>query len=205
MMKALGEAVARDSKVTFAQFALAFTCGFLINTILRNTVLGRKSILRRIIPGQNSQSEDWEDSDDDEDDEDDNDNEDECFDSYMNNSKSEPYKMVLAINNKLKMEKGKVAAQCAHGAIAAYKIALTRNPSALKRWEKSGQTKITVKVDDEYVLADILRKAKEAHLISHIIQDAGRTQIQVGSKTVCVIGPGPSKLIDKITGEFKLY
>lgn len=51
----------------------------------------------------------------------------------------------------------------------------------------------------------ITQKAKEANLITEIIQDAGRTQILAGSKTVCVIGPGPSRLIDKITGTLKLY
>lgn len=54
-------------------------------------------------------------------------------------------KMVLIVRNELKMGKGKVAAQCAHAAVAAYKQA-RRQPNVLKSWENCGQTKITLKV-----------------------------------------------------------
>lgn len=43
------------------------------------------------------------------------------------------------------MGKGKIAAQCAHAAVAAYKAA-TKDPTILHAWEECGQTKITVKV-----------------------------------------------------------
>ncbi|EFN84535.1 Peptidyl-tRNA hydrolase 2, mitochondrial [Harpegnathos saltator] len=103
------------------------------------------------------------------------------------------------------MGKGKVAAQCAHAAVAAYKIALMKNPLILKYWGMAGNIKITLKADDENALKDLAQKAKKANLITKIIQDAGRTQILQGSRTVCVIGPGPSKLVDEITGMLKLY
>lgn len=43
------------------------------------------------------------------------------------------------------MGKGKIVAQCAHAAVAAYRIAL-KYPPILKAWENSGQVKVTVKV-----------------------------------------------------------
>ena len=43
------------------------------------------------------------------------------------------------------MGKGKVAAQCAHAAVSAYKQAL-KHPDVLKNWEKCRHTKITLKV-----------------------------------------------------------
>lgn len=43
------------------------------------------------------------------------------------------------------MGKGKVAAQCAHAAVAAYKAA-RKHPKLLNLWEECGQAKITVKV-----------------------------------------------------------
>lgn len=43
------------------------------------------------------------------------------------------------------MGKGKIAAQCAHAAVAAYKAA-TKHSKILQAWEESGQAKITVKV-----------------------------------------------------------
>ena len=57
----------------------------------------------------------------------------------------EDSKLVLLVRTDLKMGKGKVAAQCAHAAVAAYKAAL-RHPNILKAWERGGQTKITLKV-----------------------------------------------------------
>jgi len=44
------------------------------------------------------------------------------------------------------MGKGKVAAQCCHAAVEAYKTAIKVSPKALKIWEKCGQAKITLKV-----------------------------------------------------------
>ncbi|KAK2587245.1 hypothetical protein KPH14_002982 [Odynerus spinipes] len=113
-------------------------------------------------------------------------------------------KLVLVIRNDLKMGKGKVAAQCAHAAVSAYKSAL-KHPSILKAWENSGQMKITVKVDNEDELLAIAKQAKAVGLLSNVVQDAGRTQIAPGSRTVCGVGPGPAELINEVTGHLKLY
>lgn len=43
------------------------------------------------------------------------------------------------------MGKGKVAAQCSHAAVAAYKAA-RKYPKLLQAWEECGQPKITLKV-----------------------------------------------------------
>ena len=45
----------------------------------------------------------------------------------------------------------------------------------------------------------IFAVAKSLGLITAIIQDAGRTQIEAGSKTVVAIGPGPEDQIDQVT------
>lgn len=44
----------------------------------------------------------------------------------------------MGVRNDLKMQKGKVAAQCGHAAVAAYAKALTHTPDTLKRWLKYG-------------------------------------------------------------------
>lgn len=62
------------------------------------------------------------------------------------------YKMVLVIRTDLDMSKGKVAAQCSHATLAAYKSALKGSESQLdwlKKWEADGQAKITLKVESE--------------------------------------------------------
>lgn len=113
--------------------------------------------------------------------------------------------MILVVRNDLKMGKGKVAAQCSHAAVSAYKQVQRRNPELLKQWEYCGQPKVVVKTPDEESLAELLTHAKVLGLTVSLIQDAGRTQIEPGSRTVLGIGPGPADLIDKVTGHLKLY
>ncbi|XP_053310571.1 peptidyl-tRNA hydrolase 2, mitochondrial [Spea bombifrons] len=115
------------------------------------------------------------------------------------------FKMIIVVRNDLKMGKGKVAAQCSHAAVSAYKQLLKRNPEMLKQWEYCGQPKVVVRAPDEDSLVELLRHAKELGLTISLIQDAGRTQIAPGSRTVLGVGPGPADLIDKVTGHLKLY
>ncbi|KAJ8342866.1 hypothetical protein SKAU_G00327940 [Synaphobranchus kaupii] len=115
------------------------------------------------------------------------------------------FKMTLVVRNDLKMGKGKVAAQCSHAAVSAYKQVQRRNPDLLKQWEYCGQPKVVVRAPDEESLIELLAHAKELGLPISLIQDAGRTQIAPGSRTVLGIGPGPVDLVDKVTGHLKLY
>ena len=62
-----------------------------------------------------------------------------------------------------------------------------------------------MKIDDEAALMDLSALAREVGLTVSVIQDAGRTQIAPGSRTVVGIGPGPVELIDQVTGHLKLY
>ena len=64
---------------------------------------------------------------------------------------------------------------------------------------------MNIQVDDESTLMAVYKHAKSLGLIANVIQDAGRTQIARGSKTVCAVGPGPFEEIDKVTGHLKLY
>lgn len=115
------------------------------------------------------------------------------------------FKMILVVRNDLKMGKGKVAAQCSHAAVSAYKQVQRRNPELLKQWEYCGQPKVVVKAPDEEALIQLLSHAKEVGLPVSLIQDAGRTQIAPGSRTVLGVGPGPAHLVDSVTGDLKLY
>ncbi|KAH1011071.1 hypothetical protein HUJ04_000512 [Dendroctonus ponderosae] len=111
---------------------------------------------------------------------------------------------MLGIRNDLKMQKGKVAAQCGHAAMAAY--AKTLNiPKLLKRWRKSGTAKIAVRVDSEEQLLELEKNAKKLNILTSVVRDAGQTQVAPGSRTVIAIGPAPKKVLDKITGHLKLY
>lgn len=60
-------------------------------------------------------------------------------------------------------------------------------------------------MNNEDELKAVAKAAKEAGLITNVIQDAGRTQVAPGSRTVCGVGPGPAELVNSITGNLKLY
>ncbi|XP_046835177.1 peptidyl-tRNA hydrolase 2, mitochondrial-like [Vespa crabro] len=124
--------------------------------------------------------------------------------AYSEFDDNQDCKLVLVVRSDLKMGKGKVVAQCAHAAVAAYKIA-QKYPPILKAWENSGQIKVTVKVNNEDELRAIAKAARDAGLITNVIQDAGRTQVAPGSRTVCGVGPGPAHLVNLVTGRLKLY
>jgi PTH2 family peptidyl-tRNA hydrolase len=115
------------------------------------------------------------------------------------------YKMVLVIRTDLQMTKGKVAAQCCHAMLSAYKRATKSAPEMLKVWEQSGQAKITLKCNSEEEMLHLQKTAEKHGLVAKSIQDAGRTQIAAGSRTVLAIGPGPVDVIDSVTGHLKLY
>ncbi|XP_012888303.1 PREDICTED: peptidyl-tRNA hydrolase 2, mitochondrial-like [Dipodomys ordii] len=94
------------------------------------------------------------------------------------------------------MGKGKVAAQCSHAAVSAYKQVQRKNPQVLKQWEYCGQPRVVATAPDEETLIKLLTHAKMLGLTVSLIQDAGRTQTEPGSQTVLGIGPGPADLID---------
>jgi peptidyl-tRNA hydrolase len=116
----------------------------------------------------------------------------------------EGHKMILAVRSDLKMGKGKVAAQCSHATLGAYKRALQRTPGAVKYWERIGQKKITVKLQNEEQMDEIEASAKQAGLVTYVVVDAGHTQVAAGSKTVLAIGPAPESLVNTVTSQLKL-
>jgi len=68
-----------------------------------------------------------------------------------------------------------------------------------------GQTKVTLKADSHETLDTIKEKAERLGLVALEIRDAGRTQMDSGTVTVLGVGPGPSDLVDQVTGHLKLY
>lgn len=75
----------------------------------------------------------------------------------------------------------------------------------MKKWSECGQRKVVLKVDSEKELLDVMHNARKNGLISVLIQDAGRTQIESGTRTAIAIGPAKGSLIDQVTGHLKLY
>lgn len=117
----------------------------------------------------------------------------------------EECKMVLVVRTDLKMTKGKAAAQCAHAAVACYKSIARSNPEILARWERLGQAKVTVQAKSEDELVLLQGVAKSLNITARLVRDAGRTQIAAGSCTVLGLGPAPKSVLDRVSGDLKLY
>ncbi|PWA64512.1 peptidyl-tRNA hydrolase II (PTH2) family protein [Artemisia annua] len=115
----------------------------------------------------------------------------------------EDFKMVLVVRNDLKMGKGKIAAQCSHATLGLYKKILHRAPKALNRWEMCGQVKVVVKIESEDDMLELQARAKSLNIPTHIVIDAGRTQIAPNSRTVMAV-LGPADMVDDVTGGLKL-
>jgi PTH2 family peptidyl-tRNA hydrolase len=115
-----------------------------------------------------------------------------------------PYKMVLCVNQELSMGKGKIAAQCGHAAVACYKRASKQCPAAVRAWEVSGCAKIALKCPTQDEMELIAAKAMERDIPVYLVEDAGRTQIAAGSRTVLGLGPAPAYVFEEVTSHLKL-
>jgi PTH2 family peptidyl-tRNA hydrolase len=138
--------------------------------------------------------------------------------------RGEQTKMALVVRRDLKMGVGKIAAQCAHAAVAAVDEIHSRAPAGgattgaegaapsqehewqmwLDAWNAVGCAKVVLQVDSEDAIDKLLRDARAAKLPAYLVRDAGRTQIAAGSKTVLAVGPAPVSRVDQVTGSLKL-
>jgi len=108
-------------------------------------------------------------------------------------------KQVIVVRSDLKMGKGKVAAQVAHAAVSA-----ADKSNYKTEWVARGQRKTVLKVSGEKELLAVFAAARDAGLPAALIEDAGHTQLQPGTKTCVAVGPAPEDELDRITGELKL-
>lgn len=113
------------------------------------------------------------------------------------------YKLALVVRTGLGMSSGKIAAQCSHATLACYKIAMTVNPKLLRQWDQAGQTKVVLRCTGEEELLVLEARARSLKLCVRSIEDAGKTQIAAGSRTVLgILGSG--RLVNQVTGKLRL-
>lgn len=114
------------------------------------------------------------------------------------------YKMVIVTRSDLKLSTGKLAAQVAHAAVACAFDTKKNNSKWFNKWQNEGGKKAILKVEYEKDFYPLKEKAEELKIVSHIISDAGHTEIPAGTKTVLGIGPAPTNIIDQVTGHLPL-
>lgn len=114
-----------------------------------------------------------------------------------------PYKMILAVNTGLGMGKGKIAAQCGHASVGCFTRAQSKCPRALAAWNRTGCAKIAVKVGTTDELEILAVEASKRGVPFYLVEDAGRTQIAAGSKTVLALF-APVSAFEGFTNHLKL-
>lgn len=110
-------------------------------------------------------------------------------------------KQILIVRTDLKMGKGKIAAQCCHGAIGAYKKS---SKDKIRKWENDAYGKVILKVKTLDELTELKKLADKKGIANYLVVDAGRTQIPTSSVTVLALGPDEDEIIDEVTGDLKL-
>ena len=114
-------------------------------------------------------------------------------------------KMVMVVRTDLGMSAGKIAAQCVHAALGAYRETQAIDPRTLRMWEETGEKAVALRAKNEEELNALQLVAQVRNIPNYVVIDAGRTQIAEGSKTVLAIGPAHEDIINEVTGRLKLY
>lgn len=113
----------------------------------------------------------------------------------------EQVKQVIVVNESLVLPTGKLAAQVAHAAVAAF---LQADRPAQEAWLNEGMPKIVVAARSETQLRELEKQAAEVGIPAAAIHDAGRTVVAAGTLTCIGLGPAVPAEIDKITGALPL-
>ena len=130
---------------------------------------------------------------------------------------SSALKAIFVVNRGLKLSPGKIAAQVAHAALALAR----RNeaPSGVgpqqlalyRQWSQEQEKMVVVTTNSHqaettavHEMDDLLQKAHALQIPTVEIQDAGRTEVRCGTRTVIGFGPGPAHIIDQVSGDLRL-
>lgn len=126
-------------------------------------------------------------------------------------------KQIIVIRRDLKMRRGKEIAQGSHASMAFITKRIQKNiengvlvpvikRKAEEEWLRSSFRKIVCKVPDLDALLQVAKKAEEAGLETHIVEDSGYTEFK-GEKTVTAVAIGPdyNENIDPVTESLELY
>src|SRR5437867_13246210 len=102
------------------------------------------------------------------------------------------YKLVVAVRSDLDLARGKLAVQVAHAAVMAALETKARQRKWFAEWIAEGQKKVVVKGGSLADLRALQAKARSMHLPTALVEDAGLTELPLGSVTCVGIGPGPN-------------
>ena len=110
-------------------------------------------------------------------------------------------KQVVIVRQDLKMNKGKLSAQCSH---ASVECVLKSDKKIVDEWRNQGSKKVILKVENLNELLKYKDLAKKNKLKYALIKDAGKTFFKRATVTCLGIGPDDGNKIDKISGKLKM-
>uniref|UniRef100_A0A4W5P899 peptidyl-tRNA hydrolase n=1 Tax=Hucho hucho TaxID=62062 RepID=A0A4W5P899_9TELE len=115
------------------------------------------------------------------------------------------FKMVFVVNMDLAMGVGKLAAQVGHAAVGLYQALQEKNSwrEMAWKWDHGGAKKVVVQGTNMAHLLELQALAMSLSLPTYLVQDAGRTQVEAGSRTVLAI-VGEEEMVNNVTGSLKL-
>ena len=103
------------------------------------------------------------------------------------------------------MTQGKICSQMAHATLSLYKEIQIIKPELYCIWASLDYPIETFEANSYEELVKAVEQAKWLGLAGTICHDAGRTQVQVMSGTVCAIGPCPWSHISSTLVNHKHY
>lgn len=86
--------------------------------------------------------------------------------------------------------------------ILAYETSKTQAPVSRLLWNLTGQPKVVLKSQCGYDFEQIRKDACKENICTSLISEAKNEEEK---PVVLAVGPGPSGIIDRITGHLKLY
>lgn len=113
--------------------------------------------------------------------------------------------MALIVRKDLSLSTGKTAVQCAHAAVACTLAARKTQARLVERWSQSGSRKVCLQIEDLAGMRRLCGQAQSAGMVTHLVKDAGLTEVSPGEITVLGIGPAPRRSLDAICGDLKPY
>ncbi len=110
------------------------------------------------------------------------------------------HKQAIILRTDIKMSDGKKIAQACHASLESLEKA---DNDTIQEWKQQGQKKVVLQVGSEQELTDLRRKVDRNGLPSHLVTDAGETELEPGTITCLAIGPAPSQAVDTVTGDLE--
>jgi len=114
---------------------------------------------------------------------------------------SREFVIYLVVRRDLKMQVGKIAAQCGH---AVEHLVLRTPKQVMHEYRNNGHPKVVLQVSSLEELQFIEEVCIQNRIQNYLVEDQGRTQVPSGAKTVLGIGPVQKKNVPKAVAALKL-